>query len=219
MAEGIYQITEDFEKAIQRYTGAPYAIAVDNQSNAMLLCLLHEGVEGKEISIPCRTYPSVPCMIVFAGGKVKFEPVEGLTLKGAYQLKETRIWDSALRFTCDMYIPNSLMCLSFTGPFKNLKLGKGGAILTDDYQAMLWFKRARFNGRRECSYHTDNFDMLGFNFYMLPEIATRGLMLMGQFYDRLSGKAIHNEDIELPYPDLSQFPIYTKGEICRNLSF
>ena len=32
---------------------------------------------------------------------------------------------------------------------------------------------------------------------------------MGQFYD-LEGKPKHNEDLTLPYPDLSQFPIYTK---------
>jgi len=33
--------------------------------------------------------------------------------------------------------------------------------------------------------------------------------LMNQFYEG-NGKPKHNEDLELPYPDLSQFPIYTK---------
>jgi hypothetical protein len=136
--------------------------------------------------------------------------VEGITLKGAYSLEGTRTIDSALRFTHNMYIAGSLMCISFTGPYKHFKLSKGGAILTDDYQAYLWLKRARFSGRRECSYHTDNLDMLGWNFYMMPELAARGLLLMNQFYD-FSGKPIHNEDLELPYPDLSKFEIYTKG--------
>jgi dTDP-4-amino-4,6-dideoxygalactose transaminase len=207
MAQGVHRITEEFERALSDYTGAPYAIAIDNQSNALFLCLKWVGIEGEEITIPTRTYPSVPCEIKHAGGKVRFKSVEGLTLTGAYQLEPTMVWDSALRFTHNMYIDNSLMCLSFTGPYKHLKLGKGGAIITDDYAAMLWLKRARFSGRRECSYQDDHFDMLGWNFYMMPEIAARGLQLMTQFYD-LNGNALDNEDLELPYPDLSQYEVY-----------
>jgi len=210
MANGVYKVTEDFEKALSEYTGAPYVITVDNMSNALFLALKFEGVEGDIISIPSRTYPSVPCEIIHAGAKVNFEDVEGKTIKGAYQLKPTNVWDSALRFTNDMYIPGSHMCVSFTGPYKHFKLSKGGAILTDDFDAYRWFKRARFSGRRECSYHDDNLDMLGWNFYMMPELAARGLLLMNQFYD-MKGKPIPNEDLELPYPDLSKFPIYTSS--------
>jgi hypothetical protein len=115
-----------------------------------------------------------------------------------------------MRNTSNMYIPDSFMCLSFSGVYKHLKLGKGGAILCDDYQAYRWFKRARFSGRNECSYHTDDFDMLGWNFYMMPEIAARGLLLMGQFYS-VDGSPKHNEDVCLPYPDLSAFSIYKGG--------
>ena len=207
MANGIYKITEEFERELCKYTGAPYAIALDSQSNAIFLSLYYEKIQGKEISIPDRTYPSVPCEIIHAGGKVNFIKTEGRTLKGAYQLYPTKVWDSALRFTCDMYIPNTHMCISFTGPYKHLKLSKGGAILTDDESAYKWFKRARFSGRRECSYHEDSLDMLGWNFYMIPELATRGILLMNSFYN-LDGTKKHNEDLELPYPDLSKFEIY-----------
>ena len=93
MAEGVYKITEDFEKALSDYTGAPYVVTVDNQSNALSLSLYYENIKGKEITIPSRTYPSVPCEIIHAGGKVKFKPVEGKTLKGAYQLEPTKVWD------------------------------------------------------------------------------------------------------------------------------
>lgn len=208
MATGIYKVTEDFEKALCDYTGSKYAIAVDNQSNALFLALYYEKIKGSEITIPCRTYPSVPCEIIHAGGVVKFKQISGKTLRGAYCLEPTNVWDSALRFTADMYIPGTHMCVSFTGPYKHLKLGKGGAILTDDYSAQLWFKRARYSGRRECSYHDDHFDMLGWNFYMMPEIAARGLQLMNQFYN-LDGSKKINPDLELPYPDLSKFEIYT----------
>jgi dTDP-4-amino-4,6-dideoxygalactose transaminase len=212
LAQSVYKITEDFEKSLCEYTGSPHAIALDNMSNALFLALYYEknvkkSLTTDEIVIPSRTYPSVPCEIIHAGLKVKFEEVKGKKIKGAYRLKNSNVWDSALRFTADMYIPNSYMCVSFTGPYKTLKLSKGGAILTDDYEAMLWFKRARFSGRRECSYHDDYFDMLGWNFYMMPEIATRGLLMMTQFYN-LDGTKKHNEDLELPYPDLSKFKVY-----------
>jgi dTDP-4-amino-4,6-dideoxygalactose transaminase len=207
MSQGVYKITEDFEKALSHYTGAPYVVALDNQSNALFLSLMYENVKDLEITIPSRTYPSVPCEIIHAGGKVNFRKVSGITLKGAYQLEPTKVWDSALRFTSNMYIPNTHMCISFTGPYKHFKLSKGGAILTDDEKAYFWFKRARYSGRRECSYHDDNFDMLGWNFYMIPELATRGLLLMNQFYN-IDGSKKHNDDLELPYPDLSKFKIY-----------
>jgi dTDP-4-amino-4,6-dideoxygalactose transaminase len=207
MANGIYKITEDFEKALADYTGAPYVVTVDNQSNALFLALMYENVKGQEITIPARTYPSVPCEIIHAGAKVKFKSVKGKTLKGAYPLEPTNVWDSALRFTADMYIPETHMCVSFTGPYKHFKLSKGGAILTDNHDAYLWFKRARYSGRRECSYHDDNLDMLGWNFYMMPELAARGMLLINQFYN-MDGTKKHNIDLELPYPDLSKFEIY-----------
>lgn len=219
MAEGVYRITEEFERALCDYTGAPYAVAVDNCSNALFLALKYEGIEGREITIPARTYPAVPCEVIHAGARVKFSPIEGMTLKGAYPLLGSRTWDSALRFTTGMYLPGTFMCLSFTGPYKHLKLSKGGAILTDEQAAYLWFKRMRFSGRHECSYHNDNFDMLGWNFYMMPEIAMRGLLLISQFYD-MTGKPKHNDDLEMTYPDLSQFKIYMQKRLhdeCRIL--
>ena len=207
MAEGVYKITEQFEAALAKYTGAPHAVALDNCSNALFLTLIYEGIKGREITIPARTYPSVPCAIINAGGIVKFSPVMGKTIKGAYPLEGSSVWDSALRFTYNMYLPGTFMCLSFTGPYKHLKLSKGGAILTDDHDACQWFKRARFSGRRQCSYHEDIFDMLGWNFYMMPEIAARGLLLMTQFYD-MEGNPKHNDDLEIPYPDLSGAEAY-----------
>lgn len=208
MANGVYKVTEEFEQKLSEYTGAKYVITVDNASNALFLALMYENVKNKEITIPCRTYPSVPCEIIHAGAKVKFSSVNGKTIKGAYRLEPTNVWDSALRFTHNMYIPGQHMCISFTGPYKHFKLSKGGAILTDNYDAHLWFKRARYSGRRECSYHDDHFDMLGWNFYMMPELAARGLLLMNQFYN-IDGTPKDNSDLEMPYPDLSKFPIYT----------
>lgn len=210
-----HKITAEFEKALCEYTEAPYAVAVDNCSNALFLALYYElNVRGcwpskMKIAIPSNTYMSVPNEIIHAGGVIDFWN-NGEVRKGEYRLIPTRVWDSALSFTSKMYKAGQVQCLSFTGPYKHLKLGKGGAILTDDEQAYKWFKKARFSGRAECSYHEDNFDdnpVIGWNFYMMPEIAARGLLLMNQFYDR-DGNPKHNEDLELPYPDLSKFKLW-----------
>jgi len=214
-AQGPHKITQMFEEALCNYTGAPYAVAVDNASNALSLCLYHERVQDMEIMIPCRTYPSVPCEIILAGAKVKFVDSGTKTLTGKYRLWPTRIWDSALTFTANMYMPGQLQCVSFTGAYKHLKLGKGGAILCDDEEDYEWFKRARNSGRGECSYHVDKFTMIGRNCYMMPQVAAQGVLLMTQFYN-LDGSKRHMADITLPYPDLSQFPVYQKK--CPSLS-
>ena len=52
--------------------------------------------------------------------------------------------------------------------------------------------------------------MLGWNFYMMPELAARGLLLIDQFYNP-DGTKKSNDDIEMAYPDLSQFKIYNNG--------
>lgn len=214
MASGVYKITEDFEEKLSDYTGAKYVVTVDNMSNGLFLALYYEhyinkSIKTDTITIPNRTYPSVPCEIIHAGLNVGWDQVKGKTITGAYQLKGSNVWDSALRFTHNMYTPNTHMCISFTGPYKHFKLSKGGAILTDNYDAYLWLKRARYSGRRECAYEIDNLDMLGWNMYMMPELAARGLLLITQFYDK-HHNPIHLEDITLPYPDLSKFKIYNK---------
>ena len=48
--------------------------------------------------------------------------------------------------------------------------------------------------------------MIGWNFYMMPELSTRGLLLMKQFYKGEDKRV--NEDLEMAYPDLSKFKIY-----------
>jgi dTDP-4-amino-4,6-dideoxygalactose transaminase len=216
-AFGVYKITEQFEQKLCEYTGAPYAVAVDNCSNALFLALMwwkkllkeksprdYDYLLERGISIPAKTYPAVPCEIIHAGLKVVFEPMERAKLTGGYWLRPTPILDCALRFTRGMYNPGTYQCLSFTGPKKHLKLSKGGAILTDSEEAYNWFKKARFSGRSEKDYLQDDFDkdpVIGWNFYMMPEIAARGLLLMQAFPQ-------HNEDLEIEYPDLSRFKVY-----------
>jgi dTDP-4-amino-4,6-dideoxygalactose transaminase len=200
-----YKAVSDFESCISFYTGAPYVVAIDSCTSALFLSLLYKKVKNQTISIPKHTYPSVPNVIIHSGARVKFTESDEVLI-GAYELGDTGVWDSALNFTADMYKPNSLMCLSFSGPYKHLKLTKGGAILTDDIEAYKWLKRSRYNGRNECSYMDDNFDMLGWNFYMTPELGSRGLLLMSEFVGE--GYKKHNPPLQRKYPDLSKFEIF-----------
>lgn len=195
MKHNPFKIVQMFEEEVADYTGAPYAVAVDNCTDAIFLCCVYNKVT--EITIPRKTYLSIPQSIVQSGANLKFEDIKW---KGLYQLKPYPIYDSAKRFTSNMYIPGSYMCLSFH-PKKILKMRKGGMILTDNYEAYKWFKQARHEGRQEIPYQHDNIKMFGWNMYMSPPDAAEGLWLM-------FGMPKHNEDLLEDYTDLAQHDIF-----------
>ena len=202
-----YTIVDTFEKTVAKYCGAPYGVAVESCTAAIFLSLMYhkEVIYQRPLSkvvIPCRTYPSVPCSIIHASGLVAFEDVEW---KGEYQLWPYGIWDAALRFKRGMF-HGGFQCLSFHIK-KLLPIGRGGMILTDDKYAYEWFKKARFDGRNPVPLLEDDFTMLGWNCYMEPANAARGLQLLQALGNR------ELEDLKVEdqgYPDLSQFKIYTQ---------
>ena len=202
-----YKIVKMFEEEIAEYTGAPYAVSVDNCTNALFLVCKYLNV--KEVTIPSKTYLSVPMSIIHSGAEVIFDKTEETNnWKGIYQLKPYPIYDAAKRFTYDMYIPGSFMCLSFHIK-KHLKIGKGGMILTNNPDAVAWFKKARYEGRGEKMYHEDNIDMLGWNMYMTPQQAAHGLALM-QNMPQKNNDLGENEG----YRDLTEFKVF---ENCRKI--
>lgn len=147
------------------------------------------------VTIPKRTYFSVPFGIIHAGGAVKFEDRKW---RGAYQLKPYPIMDSAIRFRKGMYRPGFFWCLSFHY-CKHIPIGRGGMILTDSRKAADWFRKMRNDGRREIPKEMDRVELKGWNAYMTPEQAARGLAL---FYWRIYGKE-NPPDIDMKYEDLS----------------
>jgi len=200
-----YQPVIDFENAIAEFTHAQYAVAVDSGSNAIFLSLLYmfkdlTKYDPKVVTIPKHTYPSVPCAIIHAGGKVNFsnEPWHG-----QYELQPYNILDSALHFQKGMY-SSGLQCLSFHIK-KRIAIGRGGMILTNDKKAADWLRKARFDGRDPIPLLEDDFTMLGWNMYMTPAQAALGL----QIFEMIKNKPLPDLPVEEQgYPDLSKFPIY-----------
>lgn len=199
-----YKIVAEFERKIAEFAGAPYAVAVESGTAAIFLSIMYrrfQKIMFHEVSIPSHTYPSVPCSIIHARGKPVFTPEPWA---GVYELEPLRIIDAALRFRAGMYEPGKLVCLSFHAK-KHLPIGRGGMILTDDPEAVEWLKRARFDGRPEVPLNEGELTMIGWNMYMTPEQAARGLLLFQALQD-------HNAP-DLPfekqgYPDLSKVGAY-----------
>ena len=195
-----------FEEEVAEYTRAPYAVSVDSCTNALFLTCKY--LEISEVTIPSKTYLSVPMSIIHAGGEVVFDKTPSTNhWNGIYQLKPYPIYDAAKRFTSNMYIKGSYMCLSFHIK-KSLGIGKGGMILTDNKESVEWFKRARYEGRSEKYYKEDNITSMGWNMYMTPQEATQGLCLMQNYPEHASDMMELNG-----YRDLTEFEVFKKCKV------
>lgn len=194
-----FKIVRMFEEELAHYTGAPYVITVDSCTSALMLVCKY--LQVQTVTIPSKTYLSVPQSIIHAGGTPIFDTTAN-QWSGIYQLKPYPIWDAAKRFRAGMYIPGSFMCLSFHIK-KILKIGKGGAILTDSAEAAEWFKVARYEGRHQMLYHEDNIDFNGWNMYMTPQEAAHGLALMQNMELNNPDQGENNG-----YRDLTEFDLF-----------
>jgi len=191
-----FDVVRQFEREVAKYTGAPYCVAVNSCTMALLLaCAWHK---VGEVSLPKYTYCGVPMSVIHAGGRVTFRDEDW---KGEYQLKPYPIWDAARRFTAGMYRPGTMQCVSFHIS-KILDLDQGGAILHDDPEADVWLREARFDGRTEGVPPRDDTFILGWHCYLSPPIAAKGIW-------RLACLPPHNEDLpNSDYPDLSKQPVF-----------
>lgn len=195
-----YNAVKEFEERIASWSGARYGVAVESCSAALFLSCVYRKV--RHITIPRFTYPSVPCSIINAGGTVGFRDE---AWSGIYELTPAGIIDGALRFRRGMY-QGGLHCLSFHIK-KHLPIGRGGMILTDGEETCRWLKRARFDGRAEVPLLQDNLTMIGWNMYLQPEQASRGL----QLFDLVKATDLPDLDVQAQgYSDLSQFPIFQR---------
>lgn len=224
-----FQAVRAFEADLVAYTGAPYAVAVNSCTMALLLACAwfreyrpEHGIHT--ISLPAHTYVGCPQSVIHAGFEVEWREE---SWSGEYQLEPLPVWDSARRFTkdmfktkvtiareddapCDSYVKHvehldgtRFQCLSFHIS-KILGHSQGGAILHNHPEADAWLRRARFDGRTEAvPASADQFDMIGWHCYMSVDVAAA-------LRWKLSVLPDHNADLPCSdYPDLSKFPIFS----------
>ena len=203
MFEDPFDVIHMFERKICAYTNAPMCVVVDSDTHALELCLryyLEQGIDMK-ITCPKHTYVSVPMTLYNLN--IKFDWTDE-DWSGIYQLGDTALLDAATRFTAGMYLDNYDMCLSFQWQ-KQLKIGKGGAVLTDNTDLYEWLLSSRHDGR---DYNLWNkwtaqpvFRRTGYHYNMIPEDCALGILLMDQLPE-------NNGDVCSPaksyYPDLSK---------------
>lgn len=193
-----------FEKRLSEYTGAPYVVVVDRCTNAILLSLQYLKAKQQTISIPNHTYLSVPMTLINYGYNIKFRYEKWI---GHYQMGDTNVYDYAVGFQQNMYVPNQIQCLSFQQK-KRLAIGKGGAILLDNEAMYHQLKRMRHDGRisrlstiQEMEAAPENI-IIGYHMYMSPDEAARGTLLLNQL-----SKTFTNGSY-LDYPDISTLPCF-----------
>jgi len=208
-----YQVVKDFESALCSYTGAPRCVTVNSCTNALFLCLKYQAERNwisqkPVITIPKRTYLSVPMQIKHAGFEVNFRDEDWC---GFYKLNPLDIFDSARWFTRGMFSTftngngdYTYVCVSFHWS-KTLGIQQGGAILHNDPEFDVWARKARFDGRTEGIPPKDENPeetTLGWHMYMSPEIAAEGLVRLN--FLKPYNLPLPNDD----YPDLSTFKCF-----------
>ncbi len=170
----MFEIVEKFEKSIAEFYGAPYAVATDCCTHAVELCLRKE--QPKTVDCPKYTYLSIPMTFIKLNINWQFTEEKW---QGYYQIGNTKIYDAAVLWKEKSYTPGSYMCLSFQYR-KHLSLGRGGAILCNNQEDYLLFKKMSYDGRLpNIPWANQNIDTIGYHYYMTPETAQLGLDKLG----------------------------------------
>ena len=192
------QSVSRFEESIGNFFGAQYAVAVDCCTHGLELCLRHQNIS--KITIPARTYLSIPFLAIKLGLQWEWREEDW---SDYYQLGDTNIYDAAVLWEEDSYIPDTFMCLSFQFQ-KHLSLGRGGMILTDDAVAVKALKKKSHAGRApETPWRKQNVDTVGYHYYMTPETAELGLQKLPEAINTEPKKWVVSE-----WPDLRDMEIF-----------
>lgn len=179
------EIVTMFEDKVAEFAGCKYAVAVDCCTHAVELSLRYQRSHGMLVqsdvfAIPNNTYVSIYFLLRQLGFKVHLD--ENHRWAGFYFLTCNHgipVADAAVRWQKDMFIPGTFYCLSFQIK-KRIPIGRGGMVLTDNKEAADWIRLASYDGRDlSLPYdHPDHIKMEGYHYYMTPEDAARGLLLM-----------------------------------------
>jgi dTDP-4-amino-4,6-dideoxygalactose transaminase len=195
-----FKVIQEFEEKIADFFGAPYAIAVDSCTHGVELCLRHQKLSY--INVPKRTYISIPFLAKKLGIQLQWTDE---VWTNYYKLNDhfKPIYDAAVLWKKDSYIPGSFMCISFQFQ-KHLSLGRGGIILCDNKEDAVRLKKMSYDGRLpDTPWREQNISTIGYHYYMTPETAQQGL-------DKLSTaiETTPKQWIVTDWPDLTKMDVF-----------
>jgi len=197
-----FKIVHEFEKEVAKFFGAPYAVAVDSCTHGIELCLRFQNI--KEINIPKRTYISVPFLANKMNIGLEWRDEEWVDYYKVND-KHKPIYDAAVFWKKDGYIPGTFMCLSFQFQ-KHLSLGRGGMILCDNWESMMVLKKMSYDGRLpDIPWRDQDIDSMGYHYYMTPETAQNGLDQLP-----MAIKQKPRQWVVTDWPDLTKMKIFKK---------
>jgi len=190
---------QQFENCIADFFGAPFSVAVDSCTHGLELCLRKEGAGF--MYCPKHTYLSVPMLANKLKIPLQFKNHDWINYYPVWH----NIYDAAVYWKRNGYVPNTFMCLSFQYQ-KHLSLGRGGMILCPDLQSALALKKMSYDGRLPgIPWREQDVDTMGYHYYMTPETAQLGL-------DKLDAAIATPPRIWTveDWPDLTQMKIFKK---------
>ncbi len=93
-----------------------------------------------------------------------------------YSIGNTNIYDAAVLWEKNSYIPSTMMCVSFQLK-KHLSLGKGGIILLDNAEDADILRQIRYDGRPELEspWADQDIQLFGYHYQMTYETAQIGV--------------------------------------------
>jgi dTDP-4-amino-4,6-dideoxygalactose transaminase len=189
----MFEVVEQFEKEISNFFGSQYAVATDCCTHAIELCLRY--TKSNDVCCPTNTYISIPFTFKKLNLTWNFKDIEW---QDYYFIGNTNIIDAAVLWKQISYIPNTLMCLSFQFK-KHLSLGRGGAILCDNYSDYVALKKLSYDGRfGNAPWAEQDITSVGYHYYMTPETALLGLEKLTNAIETVPASWSHNDYPYLP---------------------
>lgn len=188
----------EFETALSEYTGAPYVVLTDCCTHAVELCLRYKGIGI--VTLPYRSYISIP--MTMHKLNIHYQYDTEVEWEYEYRIGLTNIWDSARKFSKNMFRASQVQCLSF-GHSKRLEIGHGGAILTSNKDDAEQLRRMAYDGRdlTISPWQDQKVFRVGYHYKPSIEDCEKGLYMLA------NNKLKTKESQQIKYPDLTQIEI------------
>lgn len=194
-----FSVVTEFEKRIAAFFGSPFAVAVDSCTHGVELSIRLRRL--RLMSCPKHTYLSIPFLAEKLDNHLVWRDEDWVD----YYHIGNGVYDAAVLWKRNSYIPNTLMSVSFQYQ-KHLSLGRGGAILCQTQEIQSELKMMSYDGRIPgIPWRDQDIDRIGYHYYMTPETASLGLEKLQDAIDTIPRQWIYTD-----WPDLTQMKIFKK---------